>query len=55
MNEATETQTVVIPKDLHKKLKIEAAKRDLSIGAAAEEAVEAWVKTKPARKDLQPA
>lgn len=58
MNDAQQTQTVVIPKDLHKALRIEAAKCDITIGEAAAEAVAAWIKSKPSRqpkKELQPA
>jgi hypothetical protein len=57
MNEQSETQTVNILKALHKDLRIEAAKQDITIGEAANEAVEAWIKSKRSRskKDLQPA
>lgn len=55
MSETNESQTVVIPKDLHRELRIEAAKCDIGVGEAAAEAVRAWLKTKPSRKrELQP-
>jgi hypothetical protein len=51
------TKTVEIPETVHRKFKIETAKREIPMKEATEEAIELWIKSKPirARKELQAA
>jgi hypothetical protein len=51
----SEYTTISVTKPAAKKLKVAAAKRGVSVLAAAEQAISLWEKTKPAKKDFQPA